>query len=129
MMAKISSLRIFALAFLAAGCAARAPMVASQPQCAVTRFPTNILVDAWAVDTYAGRCLNGSDGLTVRRDEHRLLVEAWALGTRERTAESVESWPWHDGRGASYAFALPTVGPGAWLKIILPDGSTSDWHR
>ena len=104
-------------------------MVASQPQCAMIHFPTNIHVDAWSVDKFAGRYVRESDSLTVRRDEHRLLVDGWTLGTRELTADSVESWTWRDGCGATYAFVLPPDGPGAWLKITMPNGSISDWHR
>lgn len=125
------SLRSLALTLLVVGCASQPParMATQQLQCAITLFPTNIHVDAWSVDKFAGRYLNGSHSLAVRRDEHRLLVEGWTLGTRELTADNVESWTWHDGCGATYSFVLPPDGPGAWLKITLPDGSTSDWHR
>ena len=71
----------------------------------------------------------GSEVLTVRRDNHRLLVEGWHLGRRELTATSVESRTWHDGSGVTYAFVLPPDGPGAWLKITLPDRAITDWRR
>ena len=67
--------------------------------------------------------------LVVLRDQHRLMVEGWVLGTRQLTAEDVESWTWRDGCGLRYAFMLPPDGPGAWLKVTMPDGRTTDWHR
>ena len=98
-------------------------------QCATATFPSDDRIAAWSVDKFAGRYMHGTDALTVRRDGHRLLIEGWTLGTRQLTAPSVESWTWHDGCGAVYAFTLPPDGPGAWLKITMPDGGSSDWHR
>jgi hypothetical protein len=105
--------------------AAQAP----QPRCALTVFPTNERVAAWSVDKFAGRFASGANTLVVRREEHRLLVEGWTLGRRELTAQSVESWSWRDGCGVRYDFTLPPDGPGAMLKIVMPDGTTTDWHR
>ena len=102
---------------------------AAQPRCAATVFPPDEHIGAWSVDKFAGRYSDGANALIVRRDGHRLLVEGWALGTRQLTADSVESWTWHDGCGVRYEFQLPPDGPGAWLKIVMPDGTTSNWHR
>ena len=102
---------------------------AAQPLCASTTYPPNVHVDAWSVDKFGGIYVQGADRLTVRRDGHRLLVEGWTLGLRELTAPSVESWTWHDGCGVRYEFVLPPDGPGAWLKVLAPDGGITDWHR
>ena len=101
----------------------------SQPQCALAIFPENDRIGGWSVDKFTGRFSRGSDTLTVRRDQHRFLIEGWTLGTRELTAESVESWTWLDGCGVRYEFVLPPDGPGGWLKLIMSDGTTTDWHR
>ena len=122
---------------LAAACAAPvAPVVpvAAQvqaPACASATFPINERIGAWSVDKFAGRYTikDGAETLTVRRDEHRLLVDRGPLGTRELTADSVESWTWRDGCGVTYAFTLPPDGPGAWLVVTEADGARSDWHR
>jgi hypothetical protein len=117
---------------LVAGChvAPLAEMpVTTQPQCAMITFAPNDRIGAWSVDKFAGRYVNGTETLTVRRDDHRLFVDGWTLGTRQLTAESVESWTWRDGCGARYEFVLPPDGPGAWLKIITADGRNSDWRR
>ncbi|HKG99764.1 MAG TPA: hypothetical protein VKB08_03440 [Bradyrhizobium sp.] len=123
---------IAAVALLAGACTATPQMPvaqSSQPQCAQTAFPPNERIAVWSVDKFAGRYVRGADIVAVRRDEHRLLVEGWTLGTRQLTADSVESWTWRDGCGVRYEFMLPPDGPGAWLKIVMPDGQTSDWHR
>ena len=99
------------------------------PQCAMTVFAPNDRIGAWPVDKFAGRYTSGANSLVVRRNEHRLYVEGWILGTRELTADNVESWVWRDGCGVRYEFALPPDGPGAWLKTVMPDGSATEWHR
>jgi hypothetical protein len=119
---------IVSAALLMGACAAM-PRAGPQPQCAQTSFPTNNRIGAWSVDKFAGRYLGGSDAITVSRDEHRLLVRGWTLGTRELTADSVESWTWRDGCGVRYDFMLPPDGPGAWLKVTMTDGSVTDWKR
>jgi hypothetical protein len=116
-------------AFLSSCVAAPARELSGGQQCALTAFPTNERVGAWSVDKFIGHYTHGPDALTVRRDGHRLLVEGWILGTRELTAESVESWAWHDGCAARYEFTLPSDGPGAWLRIAMPNGMVTDWHR
>ncbi len=125
-------IRIVPLTILLGACVMKDPSrqtEAAQPQCAMGTFPANERIGAWSVDKFAGVYTHGTDKLTVRRDNHRLLVEGWMLGSRELTAESVESWTWHDGCGVRYEFILPPDGPGAWLKIIMPDHTTTDWHR
>ena len=114
-----------------AGCAAADETVStpSQAQCASTVFAPDEHIGAWSVDKFAGRYSDGTNSLTVRRDDHRLLVEGWTLGTRQLTADSVESWTWRDGCGVRYEFQLPPDGPGAWLKVVMPDGAISNWHR
>jgi hypothetical protein len=102
---------------------------AAQLQCAAASFPINEQIGPWSVDKFAGVYLRGADRLTVRRDGHRLLAEGWVLGTRELTAASIESWTWRDGCGVRYEFTLPPDGPGAWLKVFMPDGTSTDWHR
>ena len=117
---------------LLGGCAGGWAVPASntgQPVCALTTYPPNVHIGAWSVDKFAGEYAHGADKITIRRDEHRLLVEGRALGLRELTASSVESWTWHDGCGVRYEFVLPPDGPGAWLKVITPDGRITDWHR
>jgi hypothetical protein len=117
------------LALLLGSCANTRQAPAAQSRCALTTYPVNEHIDAWSVDKFAGHYSHGSDTLTVRRDGHRLLVQGWTLGTRELTADSVESWSWRDGCGVRYDFTLPPDGPGAWLKVALPDGTVTDWHR
>jgi hypothetical protein len=119
------------LSLFLCGCGIRpeSNLAANSPQCASTLFPRNDQIAAWSVDKFAGRYTRGPDALTVRRDQHRLVVEGWTLGTRQLSAQSAESWTWNDGCGARYEFTLPPDGPGAWLKIVMPDGSTTDWHR
>jgi hypothetical protein len=102
---------------------------ANQHLCASTAYPPNDRIGPSSVDKFAGIYVHGTDRITVRRDAHRLLVEGWTLGVRELTAPSVESWSWHDGCGVRYEFVLPPDGPGAWLKVITPDGRTTDWRR
>jgi|tagenome__1003787_1003787.scaffolds.fasta_scaffold20566986_2 hypothetical protein len=115
---------------LITGCAATAQDPrAAQLQCARMVVPANERIAAWSVDKFAGRYVRGTDTITVWRDEHRLLVGGWTLGTRQLTADSVESWTWRDGCGVRYEFTLPPDGPGAWLKIVMPNGMVSDWHR
>jgi hypothetical protein len=100
-----------------------------QPQCASATFPLNERIAVWSVDKFAGRYSSGGNVLTVRRDQHRLLVEGWTLGKRELAAQNVESWTWHDGCGVLYEFTLPPDGPGAWLKVTQLNGATTDWRR
>ena len=125
----------FSLALLALLVSACAPpptkqaALRAQPQCALITYPTNERIAGWSVDKFAGRYVAGQNAVTVRRDQHRLLVEGWVLGSRELTADSIESWTWRDGCGVSYGFMLPPDGPGGRLRVTLPDGSTSDWHR
>ncbi|MEO7748336.1 MAG: hypothetical protein ABIR86_03375 [Sphingomicrobium sp.] len=106
-----------------------ATLAAAQPQCASIGFPTNDRIDGWSVDKFGGRYSNPAGELIVHRDGHRLLVDGWNLGTRELTANDVGSWTWRDGCGVRYDFTLPPDGPGAWLRISRPDGTTSEWHR
>jgi hypothetical protein len=114
-----------------AACAVEQTIPSRPPglECALTSFPPDVHIDAWSVDKFAGRYLNGTDAVTVRRDDHRLFVEGSDLGSRQLTTDNVESWTWRDGCGVRYDFALPPDGPGAWLKIVLPDGRSTDWHR
>ena len=105
------------------------PTAARQPECSLITYPENERIGAWSVDKFTGRYSDGTHMLTVRRDQRRLIVEGWVLGTRQLTAASVESWTWRDGCGVNYAFILPPDGPGAWLTVRMPDGRTSDWHR
>ena len=105
------------------------PATAAQPHCSLTTYPENDRIAGWSVDKFTGRYSDGANTLTVRRDRHRLMVDGWVLGTRELTAKNVESWTWTDGCGLSYSFILRPDGPGAWLKVTMPDGRTTDWHR
>ena len=128
---------IVAATALISGCAADpTPQVAqhavgSAPACAAQTFPANERIGAWSVDKFAGRYArkDGGTALVVRRNDHRLLIDRGALGTRELTADSIESWTWRDGCGATYAFSLPPDGPGAWLVVTDPGGARSEWHR
>jgi hypothetical protein len=123
---------IAGLPLILAGCAAAptgSKLEIMQPQCGLVTFPENERIGPWSVDKFAGRYMHGADTLVVRRDGHRLLVEGWTLGVRQLTAPTVESWTWHDGCGVRYEFTLPPDGPGAWLKIVMPDGAITDWHR
>ena len=125
-------IRIATLTLLISACVVRHPArlaEAAQPQCAMRPFRVTVRIGAWSVDKFAGVYTHGTDKLTVRREDHRLLVEGWTLGTRELTADSVESWAWQDGCGVRYEFILPPDGPGAWLKVSIPDRMTTDWHR
>lgn len=97
--------------------------------CADTIFPTNPRVAAWSVDKFTGHYRRGELALTVNRDNHRLLVMRPGFGTREITANNVESWQWHDACGVRYAFTLPPDGPGARLRITDLNGAVSDWRR
>ena len=121
----------------AAGCLYPPPLAPPPPpelgappaNCADTIFPTNSRVDAWSVDKFAGHYRRNQVVLTVTRDNHRLLVMRPGFGTREITADSVESWQWHDACGVQYRFTLPPDGPGAWLRITDANGAVSDWQR
>jgi hypothetical protein len=117
-------------ALVPAACApmARSPELA-QPRCAQMAFPSKDRIGAWSVDKFTGRYMHGMKALTVRRDDHRLLVEGWNLGTRQITADTVESWIWQDACGLRYEFTLPPDGPGARLKVTETNGITTDWHR
>lgn len=97
--------------------------------CATTIFPVDPQIAAWSVDKFAGQYRLGSQVLTVRRDDHRLMVTRAGFGTRQIVAKNVESWRWHDACGVDYAFALPPDGPGAWLKITDQGGGVSEWQR
>ena len=128
----IASKRIIASAsVLLAGCGAREGGLPQHPQaqCAQATFPASDRIAAWSVDKFAGRYTREGETLIVSREEHRLFVAGWVLGRRQLTAESVESWTWHDACGVRYEFTLPPDGPGAWLKVTLPDGRATDWHR
>ena len=97
--------------------------------CADTIFPTNPRVADWSVAKFTGSYRNGQLGLTVRRDNHRLLVTRPGFGTREIATDNLDSWRWHDACGVTYDFNLPPDGPGAWLRITDINGAVSDWHR
>ena len=119
-------------AVLAAGCVP-VPLPPTKevdiPACARTAFPANERIDAATVDKYAGTYSTNTQKLTVRRDEHRLLVEQTGYGTRELTTDNLDSGTWRDGCGATYEFMLPPDGPGAMLNLTDPDGSKSRWRR
>ena len=128
---RLSPLAASALALVPGACATQMarPPAAVQPACAQASFPVNESIGAWSVGKFAGRYLRGADTLLVRSDGHRLLVEGWALGLRELATDNLDSWHWRDGCGVRYEFMLPPDGPGAWLKVIATDGTTTDWHR
>jgi hypothetical protein len=118
------------IVLLMAGCAATAPDPRpAQSQCACTVVPANERIAVWSVDKFAGRYARGADTIIIWRDDHRLFIGGWTLGTRQLTSDTVESWTWRDGCGVRYEFTLPPDGPGAWLKIVMPNGMESDWRR
>ena len=127
----------FPLALATAGCLYPHPPPPPPPtealrpaaNCADAVFPTNPRVTAWSVDKFAGHYRRGELALTVTRDNHRLLVMRPGFGTREISADTVESWQWHDACGIQYRFTLPPDGPGAWLRITDAGGAVSDWQR
>lgn len=120
------------LSLLVVACTTAPPVQMHEPlqgQCALTTFPANERIGAWSVDKFAGRYTHEADSLVVTRDDRRLFVEGWKLGKRQLTADSVESWTWRDGCGVRFEFTLPPDGPGGWLKVVMPDGTATDWHR
>ena len=125
------------LCLAAAGCAYPHPPPPPPPpelgtaaaRCEDAVFPENPSVGAWSVDKFAGHYRRGAQALTVTRDNHRLLVMRPGFGTRQITADNVQSWQWHDACGSQYSFTLPPDGPGAWLRITDQGGAVSDWQR
>lgn len=102
---------------------------ASPASCADTIFPLNPQIGPWSVDRFTGHYRRDSEALTVTRHNRRLLVMRPRFGTREITADSVDSPLWHDACGVRYRFTLPPDGAGAMLRITEADGTVSNWQR
>jgi hypothetical protein len=102
---------------------------AAPANCADAIFPLNPRIGAWSVDKFTGHYWRDRQALTVTRHNQRLLVMRPGFGTREITADNVESRHWHDACGVRYQFTLPPDGSGGWLRITEHGGTTSDWRR
>ena len=121
----IRSVLMTSIVLLMAGCAATAPDPRpAQSQCARTVVPANERIAVWSVDKFAGRYARGADTIIIWRDDHRLFIGGWTLGTRQLTSDTVESWTWRDGCGVRYEFTLPPDGPGGRLA----ENRDAEWH-
>lgn len=97
--------------------------------CAPVTLPPDASVGPSSADKFVGRYLRGSETLFVRRVGARLFVTGPTLGERELSTGDLQSWAWRDGCGVSYQFTLPSDGPGARLRVELPDRTSTEWSR